>query len=271
MVTQTIQFEAPSLRQIGSGTIIAELFQGSTSKGTLSAISEDGTRPGRFTGTVADKPAGEYDLQVRFNAFTISEPGYSVALLLTVGTYVAAMPSAGGGLTPEEADTLNGIAAALGGAPVEPTGATVFEHLEAIQAATDTIGTRPMEFVGNVADGGQLLLTVGDDHETVIGNDLPIRVADPGQTLFTKLTAGGASLQWSAGQGVTPNMITGTVTTPTHSNGITTIIVQVPNTPSPASGNIFAPFKWQLQRTISGRRQRMLKGTLKLDPDMIGS
>jgi hypothetical protein len=144
--------------------------------------------------------------------------------------------------------------------------------LAAIQAATDSIGSRPIEYLGNVADGGQLLLTVGDDHETVIGNDLPIRQKDPGQTLFNKLTAAGVSLQWSAGQGVTPNLITGTVTTPTHSNGITTVIVQVPNTPSPAApANIFAPFHWQLQRTIGGRRQRMLKGSLKLDPDMIGS
>jgi len=178
-----------------------------------------------------------------------------------------------GGLTTGQENKLDSIAVALAGsAPVEPTGTTVFEHLEAIQAATDSIGTRPIEFLGNVADGGQLLLTVGDDHESVIGHDLPIKQKDPAQTLFSQLTAAGVTLQWAAGQGTTPNLITGTVTTPTHSNGVTTIIVQVPNTPSPpAPANIFAPFAWQLQRTIGGRRQRMLKGSLKLDPDMIGS
>ncbi len=46
------------LKWSSSGTITAELFQGSTSKGTLSAIAEDATRNGRYTGTVADKPAG---------------------------------------------------------------------------------------------------------------------------------------------------------------------------------------------------------------------
>lgn len=153
-----------------------------------------------------------------------------------------------GGLTTEQADQLSGI-------------------LDAVQR----IRGPALNWTGNVGPGGVLQLTVGDDHDTVIANDLPIRVKDPGGLLHAKLTAAGVSLQWSAGQGTTGGMITGTVTTPTHDEEttITTIIVQVPN--CAATGNILAPYKWQLQRTISGRRARMLQGSLNLNPDMIGA
>ena len=93
MATQTIQFEAPSLSQIGSGTITAVLYSGATVVGSLSGIAENGTRPGRYTGTVADKAEATYDLIVRYNGYDVSDPGYQVALLLAEGTYVAAMAS----------------------------------------------------------------------------------------------------------------------------------------------------------------------------------
>jgi len=86
---QTIQFESVSLRQIGSGTISAQIYSGSTSAATLSSITEDATRDGRYTGTVEDEAAGTYDLQVQFNGYTVSEPDEQVTLLLAVGTYVA--------------------------------------------------------------------------------------------------------------------------------------------------------------------------------------
>lgn len=89
MTIQTIQFESVSLRQIGSGTITAEIYSGSTSAATLSSITEDATRDGRYTGTVEDQTAGTYDLQVQFDGVTVSEPDERVTLLLAVGTYVA--------------------------------------------------------------------------------------------------------------------------------------------------------------------------------------
>lgn len=89
MATQTIQFESVSLREIGSGTITAEIFQGSTTAASLTDITEDATRNGRYTGTVEDKDAGDYDLLVKFDGYTVSEPKYHVDLLLAVGTYVA--------------------------------------------------------------------------------------------------------------------------------------------------------------------------------------
>jgi hypothetical protein len=105
-VNQTIQFEAVSLREIGSGSITAELFQGSTSRGSLAAIAEDATRNGRYTGTVTDKTAGAYDLQVKFSGYTVSEPNLAVDLLLSAGTYVAARAN---GLNANQADQLNEI------------------------------------------------------------------------------------------------------------------------------------------------------------------
>ncbi len=206
MVTQTIQFEAPSLREIGSGTITAELFQGSVSKGTLSAISEDGTRPGRFTGTVTDKPAGDYDLQVRFNGFTVSEPGYSVALLLTVGTYIAAMPSPSGGLTPEQEEKIDSIAVALAGsAPVEPT--------------------------GRIAAGGKVTAYIGDDFKVRSGTELPIPVNDSVGALKAKLEAIGIeNLFFGAAPKDGPaGAIAGTVASITAAGGITTISIEITN------------------------------------------
>jgi hypothetical protein len=89
MVTQTIQFESVSLSEIGSGSITAFLFDGTTLAATLSSIAEDGTLKGRYTGTVADIAAGDYRLVVKFDGYTISESNETVALLLVVGTYVA--------------------------------------------------------------------------------------------------------------------------------------------------------------------------------------
>jgi len=177
MVTQTIQFEAVSLREIGSGSITAELFQGSVSKGTLSAIAEDGTRNGRYTGTVADKPAGDYDIQARFNGYTVSEPGYSVALLLTAGTYVAAMST--GGLTPEESETLDSIAVALAGsAPVEPTGVTVFEQLNLIQSNTSSLSnlTASLPLSPGVIVGPSEPLVIGDDYTSAVGRQVRVNL-----------------------------------------------------------------------------------------------
>jgi len=89
MVTQTIQFESVSLSEIGSGTITAFLFSGTTLAATLGSIAENGTLQGRYTGTVADIAAGDYRLVVKFDGYTVSEPNEAVSLVLAVGTYVA--------------------------------------------------------------------------------------------------------------------------------------------------------------------------------------
>lgn len=90
MVAQTIQFDTVSPSEIGSGTVTAFLFLGTTLSATLGSIAENGTLKGRHTGVVNDIAAAEYQLVVKYDGITISEPDYKVTLLLAVGTYVAA-------------------------------------------------------------------------------------------------------------------------------------------------------------------------------------
>ena len=89
MVAQTIQFDTVSVSEVGSGTITAFLFSGTTLAATLGSIAENGTLKGRNTGVVNDVAAGDYRLVVKFDGYTVSEPDESVTLLLAVGTYVA--------------------------------------------------------------------------------------------------------------------------------------------------------------------------------------
>ena len=89
MVTQTIQFNAVSISEVGSGTITGFLFNGTTLTATLSGIAENGTLKGRYTGTVIDIAAGTYRLVVKFNGITISDATYVVTIALAAATYVA--------------------------------------------------------------------------------------------------------------------------------------------------------------------------------------
>ena len=89
MTVQTIQFDATSLRQVGSGAITAFLFSDAALVGTLGSIAENATLDGRYTGTVSDVAAGTYRLVVRYNGYDDSDPEYQVTLLLAVGTYIA--------------------------------------------------------------------------------------------------------------------------------------------------------------------------------------
>lgn len=89
MTVETIQFETVSPSEVGSGTITAFLFSGTTLTATLASISENGTLKGRHTGTVTDVATGRYRLVVKFDGITVSEPDYVVDVVLAVGTYVA--------------------------------------------------------------------------------------------------------------------------------------------------------------------------------------
>jgi hypothetical protein len=89
--TQTIVFNAPSISEIGSGTITAFLFSGTTLSATLASITENGTLKGQYTGTVTDIAAGTYRVVVKYDGFTVSKPEYSVILALATATYTAVM------------------------------------------------------------------------------------------------------------------------------------------------------------------------------------
>jgi len=153
-----------------------------------------------------------------------------------------------------------------GGGTGDASQATLLEVQDTVEGIAAGVAGRALDWAGNVGPGGVLELTLGDDHETVNANSLPIRVNDVGQVLYDLLTADGVTLQWSAGQNLTGGLITGTVAGVTHTSGVTTITVEVPN--CAATGNVLAPYVWQLQRTVGGRRARELQGTLRLRPDM---
>ena len=91
MATQTIVFNAPSIFEIGSGTVTAFLYNGATLLATLASIAESGALRGRYTGSVIDIPAGTYRVVVKFNGITISEAEYSVILALATGNFFAFM------------------------------------------------------------------------------------------------------------------------------------------------------------------------------------
>ena len=111
MTIQTIQFETVSPSEIGSGTITAFLFDGTTLSATLASIEENATLKGRHTGTVEDIAAGDYRLVVKFDGYTISEPEEQVTLLLAVGTYVATRPAELGSATQAQIDAIEASAA----------------------------------------------------------------------------------------------------------------------------------------------------------------
>lgn len=144
-------------------------------------------------------------------------------------------------------------------------------QLSRIEGATARLRGSPVQVTANVGDGGRLRLTLGDDHETIVANALPIVVSDPGGLLHARLTATGTTLQWKAGQNTEAALLAGSVASVAYDNDSqeTTITVEVPN--CAAAGNTLAPYTWQLQRTIGGRRIRELRGTLTLEQDMIGS
>lgn len=165
-------------------------------------------------------------------------------------------------------------ASALAEAPGSAGGLTSEQQaqLDRIESAASRIQGKSLQWVGNVGDGGVLQLTLGDDHESVIGNALSISVTDPGGVKYARWTESGATLQWGAGQNTGgATLITGTVAGVSHNSTteITTVTVEVPN--CAANGNALAPYTWQLQRTKSGKRSRELQGTLNLRPDMIGA
>lgn len=153
MTTQTVQFESVSLSEVGSGTITAFLFSGTTLSATLASLTENGTLKGRYTGTVTDIAAGDYRLVVKYNGYTISEPEYLVALLLVTNTYVA--------YPVYSEETLANSPAGAGG------GSATVENQELILAAIDTISADQLAAItveSGVIGNFPETLTVGDSY-----------------------------------------------------------------------------------------------------------
>lgn len=271
MTVQNAIFDGLPTGMTLSGKAFSEASPDTEVTGNSFAITEGTNAKGRYAVAITRAtvmPAGSYDIRL----FVGSAP-IAVGRFVFAGTDGETAPEAGVELDSAGTAKLNEILAAVeaidaGGGALTPE---QDETLASILVAVSKLRGPAMNWSGNVGPGGVLELTIGDDHETIVGNDLPIRVKDAGGLLYARLIADGTTLQWSAGQDALPALITGTVGTPTHDEEttITTIPVQVPN--CSAAGNILAPYKWQLQRTIGGRRVRELKGSLNLNPDLIGA
>lgn len=247
MALQTIQFESVSLREIGSGTITAELFQGSASQGTLESISEDPTRNGRFTGTVTSKPAGGYDLQIRFNGITISEPNESVTLALAVGTYVATQA------VELDSGALDPVLAAI--AEIAAGGLTSEQALLLTQIAERTAqitGSR-LSLAGAVTPGGRIQLIVGKDYVTAAENGLTRTIADAGAVLHAKLTSAtlAAVKRFGASRPNGVGQITGTISAVTHASGITSITINVPRSSLSDDLSASSDYRYMIERETS--------------------
>lgn len=97
---------------------------------------------------------------------------------------------AAGGLTTEQADTLDSIAVALAGsAPVEPTGTTVFEHLEQIQDSIDTYIASVTAVNGSSGTivGFPSSLTVGNSYTTDGDNAIHVFIRDENDDPITSV------------------------------------------------------------------------------------
>lgn len=107
MGLQTIQFETVSLAEVGSGTITAFLYLGTTLVATLSSITENGTLRGRYTGTTLDVAAGTYRVVIKFDGYTVNEPTEQVVLLFTTGTYIVSSGVAGDATAANQTTIIN--------------------------------------------------------------------------------------------------------------------------------------------------------------------
>lgn len=83
MATQTIEFDAFSLTDIGSGTITATLDDGSDT--ALAAITE--VSRGTYTGTVTDHATGDFKLIIFYNGKRVAS--WWVNLAVATATYQA--------------------------------------------------------------------------------------------------------------------------------------------------------------------------------------
>jgi hypothetical protein len=141
------------------------------------------------------------------------------------------------------------------------------ESFDIIEEGASRISGSAIQWIGNVAPGGVVYLTVGDDHVSVIANQVDIPIPDPGGALHAKLNADGVTVQWGAGQGITGGKILGTFVSSSYSNGVTTVRIEVPD--CQPTGNIRLEYIWQLQRTLDSKKATLSQGKLFVRADMI--
>lgn len=224
----------------------------------LTEVEVATVKTGVWTATVAETIPAEDCLARIYEGTSEAAAAILIDSVLYEGqTEIGREAAASGGLTPEESETLDSIAIALSGsAPVEPTGVTVFEHLELIQSQTSQITGSRISSVGPVKPGGDIELIVGQDYKVAAGTNgthLPIAIADVGGVVYGEFTSGtfAASKSFGMRRDNGDALIAGTVHSLVYSADVTTFKIEIDADQLPDTLDLTDDYTYQIQRVTS--------------------
>lgn len=161
-------------------------------------------------------------------------------------------------------------ATALSQAPGSAGGLTTDQQnqLNRIEGAAAQITGARLDVAGSVTPGGTIQLIVGKDYVTAAGSGLNRTVSDPGATLYNQLTSStlAAVKRFAARRPAGGPTITGTIGTVTHSNGITTIPIEITRDAIPETVPAAIDYRYIVEReTSDGKKVPVLMDDLTLE------
>jgi hypothetical protein len=134
-------------------------------------------------------------------------------------------------------------------------------------AAAQKINGAGLSVAGSVTPAGAITLIVGKDYVTAAENGLVRSVADVGGALAARLQSAtlAASLQFGARRG-NEVLITGTISSVTYADDVTSISIEIPRNLIPGTLPIADDYRYQIQRTTSlGKLVVELGGALRVE------
>jgi len=120
------------------------------------------------------------------------------------------------------------------------------------QRTAQIVGAR-LSVVGAVTPGGTIQLIVAKDYVTAAANGLTRTITDAGAVLHSQLNdaAQSAVIRFGAGRAGSVSQITGTISSVTHSGGVTSIVINIPRSGIPDSLLPAADYTYQIERQTS--------------------
>lgn len=257
-----------------SGQSGLSLYLRKTSDGTLlntggDPLTESPASSGRFTATVEETWAETLAAAIVQGGLTVRDGWLAVGETIVRDAY----PSSGGGGGGGEGDAsqvtllaveekVDAISVALaGGSPVEPTGVTVFEHLEAISSDLNSFAT----VAARLAVEGQILgfpaaIVRNADYHAAAESEILLTLQDLTGAAITDIAGTPvASVSWLFGMGTerNPNLITGTATWATDRLKIEWLAAAT-------AGKALGTLTWQVGATVGGKTRWLGGGTTRL-------
>lgn len=229
------------------------------------ALAESPASSGQFFATLAESRTGLGTLRATITGSIAADDAVAAGWLAESSSLVVdEYPQAGssGGLTTEQADTLDSIAIALSGsAPVEPTGTTVFEHLESISSDLNSFAT----VAARLAVEGQILgfpaaIVRNADYHAGAESEILLTLQDVTGEPITEIAGTPvASVSWLFGMGTesSPNLITGTATWATDR-------LKIEWLKAATAGKPLGTLTWQIGATVGGKTRWLGGGTTRL-------